>query len=1595
MGSAHPVILTFRIDSVNTTETEKEHDETMPLASDSKTLYSSVAQTPSSPKEDVAEENDVSFNDDDGNGMMEQGHRRVNHRTAVTLPPSQRKGLSSYAGYFLMALLIALVVSLIYSATIRYKSLSSKCAGAGNNAVAAHHTSTITYDPSIIHSAWDPFHLSSPSSESIPYSPQLPWSNVNESSSILGYMMQPDIVNNTVVFVSEGNLYWTTLRSLDVPTAAVRLTFTIGNVRNPKINPVHPYLIAFTATYQERRDVYLLDLRAIGRSGGNLPAQRLTYSDSPYGILSLSGWSHQGTVLTYATTSLMVGLRDLRLYDIAIAQGVETSTTNPSNPIQVSEIRPVPLAQATEGVRLSQEYNDAYDDVCMIFVRYKQGSHTARYVGGTAERLWLYCTNATRAVPLTHDYRGTSKNPTIYYSSKDQQRYLLFLSDRSHMGEHARGPSVFQSPPHWRATTMNLWAVPLPKNLKDIYTAYDDDIKHWSNDSMFNISFFPHDSMIQLTHVSCEFNGLSLQEYTLDPITGSVVLRIGADLHHLSAEVIRAKLLGSSDDTGDHLVPSKLPIQVLSDFHEQQERLIKVNVLKHLSNMDVFTTHFDTAALLMTVRGQVWVAPVSEIDTSNILPYEGAAGLNLPPRRYRVIPGAMSGGAIRVLVALHIPLYTAETPLSNTTAAPNRRRLALVLATDPVSPTAELGFFIVEVQSDHKNQFADIRHWPDPFVGGHLNGGSTQQGGLGTIKTSSVAISPCGRRFGWTDTDDRICVMTMPIYTNSTSDRLTFQCLPALNDQGEPLTGSISSLRWSPGGRYLGIEHTALNQFSIISIADCGSPESTEGNHVNDISLGPILQMTPSRFNSYNFIWGKSSFDVFWSNWIVALGQPPPADVSTTLYFLSDRDVITDVTSPWGSRAPFPHFNRMEGHVYALPLPLKLTTPSLDARYPGGGSAEVFYDDLRSFKDGFAQLAADPSVVNMDGVGRNLEAALMKKLSHSLKGRNLSEDQRNAVTLYIQQRSLLISNSTLPPSPFLQDAQLDLSVSDNNLTAARKAYRLARIPKAQYYTIVTQTWDDGSLVLIDQDDDGDKRLKYFSANPFPSDVLDEYTVSGISLWGESTSRRHIGIVSLTGKISVVSNSASGLASLVRDVSWSQNQADTGDMAISVWPALEYRQMYSDAWRLMRDYFYDANLHNVDWPTVFSRYTPLVQRCSKREELDDVLGQMSSETSALHSFVYGGEYNTPIPTPLEAASLGVYMKRSPEWKGYIVLEIPLRDPDFDLVDDGSVYCPLSDQALRPTGQKGLAVGDVVVAVNGESVLSVPDINMMLRGTVGRSIRLEVLRLSSGTNASEKTKTAVTESIVVVPISVEDANSLLYNAWEWKSRARVKKLASDEGFTVGYIHMQTMTDEGEDAFARGYFPDYDKDALILDVRHNQGGNIDSWILAILQRKAFMYWAVRSGDRRVGDFDWDEQFAFRGKLIVLVDELTASNGEGVARGVSELSLGKTLGTRTWGGGIWGSSVNKLVDGGIAAAPQWGIFNAKFGWGGGIEMSGLEPDVVVDNDPREAFDGIDTQLELAIKELKIWLTNDPLPPYETPSGARPDMSLVDDCHA
>ena len=183
--------------------------------------------------------------------------------------------------------------------------------------------------------------------------------------------------------------------------------------------------------------------------------------------------------------------------------------------------------------------------------------------------------------------------------------------------------------------------------------------------------------------------------------------------------------------------------------------------------------------------------------------------------------------------------------------------------------------------------------------------------------------------------------------------------------------------------------------------------------------------------------------------------------------------------------------------------------------------------------------------------------------------------------------------------------------------------------------------------------------------------------------------------------------------------------------------------------------------------------------------------------------------------------------------------------------------------------------------------------------------------------------------------------------------------------------TASDMAE--WQRAFYPVHTRPGLIIDLRRNTGGNIDSWLLSRLMREAWFFWQPRSGQASS-----NMPYAYRGHVAVLVDQETASDGEAFAEGVRRLGLGVIIGTRTWGGEIWGSGGNALLDKGTAAVPDTGVFSADGQWL--IEGHGVEPDLVVDNLPHATFGGKDAQLEAAVKWLQDRIREAPVPAVAPP---------------
>jgi len=415
---------------------------------------------------------------------------------------------------------------------------------------------------------------------------------------------------------------------------------------------------------------------------------------------------------------------------------------------------------------------------------------------------------------------------------------------------------------------------------------------------------------------------------------------------------------------------------------------------------------------------------------------------------------------------------------------------------------------------------------------------------------------------------------------------------------------------------------------------------------------------------------------------------------------------------------------------------------------------------------------------------------------------------------------------------------------------------------------------------------------------------------------------------------------------------SKNKVNLSGWRFPIIPREDWKQIFTDAWRMERDYFYDKNMHGVNWKAMYEKYLPLVDRVTTRNELSDVIGRFVGELSALHTSVRGGDTRSD-DTNISVASLGATFSRDETNNGYKIDYIYKADPDYP--DEKS---PLDDPYLD------VRIGDVITQVNGVDALSAIDIGALIRNQQGKQVRITLKR---GENKRD---------IIVKPIANE--YNLRYRDWEYSNRLEVENKGDDE---IGYLHLRAMGSKDLNQFYREFYPVFNKSGLIVDVRYNFGGNIDSFILEKLLRKAWMYWKGRSGEPH-----WNMPYAFRGHMVVLVNENTYSDGEAFADGFRRLGLGTTIGTRTWGGEIWLHSGNRLSDNGLARAPMFGVYGDDGKWL--IEGRGFEPDIELDNLPHATYKGEDAQLNAAVNLLKKLIKEDP---REVPAPpAYPDKSFI-----
>jgi len=387
---------------------------------------------------------------------------------------------------------------------------------------------------------------------------------------------------------------------------------------------------------------------------------------------------------------------------------------------------------------------------------------------------------------------------------------------------------------------------------------------------------------------------------------------------------------------------------------------------------------------------------------------------------------------------------------------------------------------------------------------------------------------------------------------------------------------------------------------------------------------------------------------------------------------------------------------------------------------------------------------------------------------------------------------------------------------------------------------------------------------------------------------------------------------------------------TSEMKVTVDPKQEWQQIFTDAWRLERDYFYDPNMHGVDWDAVKVKYAAMLKGAMSREEVDFIIGEMLGELNASHTYHGGGD----IENEKHATTGYLGVNWEADGKYYKIKEIIQGAPW-----DAEIRSPLAQPGVK------IKTGDYILAVNGVSLTTDKEPFAAFQDLPSNTVELTYNSAASWDGA----KTAIVKTI-------EDEYRLRNLAWIESNRKLVDK---ESNGTVGYIYVPSTGVDGQNELIRQFNAQWDKRGLIIDERFNDGGQIPDRFIEMLNRTPLSFWATRDGE----SWPWPP-YAHFGPKVMLINGWSGSGGDAFPYYFREKKLGPLIGARTWGGLIGISGYPNLIDGGSMTAPSFRLYNPDGTWF--REGHGVDPDIDVEEDLGSMAKGIDPQLQRAIAEIK-----------------------------
>ena len=387
------------------------------------------------------------------------------------------------------------------------------------------------------------------------------------------------------------------------------------------------------------------------------------------------------------------------------------------------------------------------------------------------------------------------------------------------------------------------------------------------------------------------------------------------------------------------------------------------------------------------------------------------------------------------------------------------------------------------------------------------------------------------------------------------------------------------------------------------------------------------------------------------------------------------------------------------------------------------------------------------------------------------------------------------------------------------------------------------------------------------------------------------------------------------------------------------PAEEWRQFFDEAWRRYRDFFYAPNMHGYDWKAIGDRYRALLPYVAHRADLNYVLGEMVAELNVGHTYIQGGDYEIP-PRP-KVALPGARFELDPASSRFRIAHI------FQGQNQEDLYrAPLTEVGVDAR------VGDYLLEIDGVELEGDDDPYRLLRHkTDPVTLTLNAKPVLEG---ARKT--------TYRPIATEEP--LLYLEWTNANREKVAKLTNGR---AGYLHIPDMGAPGIYEFIKWFYPQIRKEGLVVDVRSNGGGNVSQWIIERLDTKLL---GTRFGRRdHPGTYP---ETVFHGHKVAILNETSASDGDIFPHMFRQAGLGPLVGKRSWGGVVGIGGQGPMIDGGSVTVPSNGTNDVDGRWI--IEGHGVDPDIVVENDPKSVIAGRDPQLERAVEELVKKMDAEPM---------------------